>query len=424
MRVAPRQILVATAWIGFVVGQGVANEWTRFRGPNGSGVSADSDAPVTWTEKDFRWRVAIPGQGHSQPVAWGARLFLTSALKDGAERLLLCVRDSDGTELWRRAFPLPTPRTKNRNSGYANSSPVVDARRVIACFVSAEHFWVRAFDHEGNALWSRDLGPFDSPHGHGASPIIHGNSVIVVQDQDNESGVVALDLETGGILWQAARRRGEGAAAYGTPVIAVRVEAAAEIILTSRSHGISSLDARTGALLWEARVLRSRTVASPSVAGDLIIGTCGQGVAGPNALAAVRRGGKGDVSETHVAYTLRAGVPCAPTPIYFQERLYLISDAGVATAVEAATGRVIWSERLGAEFFGSPVLVAGRIYAPSVKGEMFVLSSGREFRLLARNALGEGTQSSPCVHAGRIYMKTRSHLLCVGENRIGLNERP
>jgi outer membrane protein assembly factor BamB len=301
---------------------------------------------------------------------------------------------------------------------------VVDGRRVVACFVSTMNFWVRAFDHEGNELWARDLGPFDSPHGHGASPIIHGNSVIVVKDQDDESCVVALGLEKGEILWRATRQRGEGAAAYGTPVIAAREGGAAEIILTSRSHGISSLDAGTGTSLWEARALRSRTVASPIVAGDLVIGTCGQGVAGPNALAAVRRGGTGDVSETHVAYTLRTGVPCVPTPICFQERVYLISDAGVATAIEAGTGGVIWSERLGAEFFGSPVLVAGRIYVPSVKGEMFVLSAGGEFRLLARNPLGEGTQSSPCVHAGRIYMRTLSHLVCIGGDRTGPNDRP
>jgi outer membrane protein assembly factor BamB len=410
-----RGALLGSVLLMLALSNAPGQEWTRFRGPNGSGVSTTTGMPVTWTERNVLWRIPIAGQSHSQPVIWGERLFLTSATGEGRERLLLCLRKNDGKELWRKSYVLPTPRTKNRNSGYANSSPVVDAKRVIACFVSAEHFWVRCYDHDGNTQWERDLGPFDSGHGHGASPIICENTVVIVKDQDEDSFVAALSLESGNLLWKAPRRVGGGAAAYGTPTLGVRSGEPPELFLTSRSHGISSLDARTGVLNWQAPVLKARTIGSPVVAGELVIGTCGQGVAGPNFLAAVRTGGKGDVSSTHVAYTLRAGTPCVPTPLCWRDRLYLVSDAGIASAVEIASGRVIWSERLGAEFMGSPVLIEGRIYAPSTKGELIVFAAGDEFKLLVRFPLGEGTQSSPCVDAGRIYIKTLTHLACLGE---------
>lgn len=141
-----------------LAGPAGAQEWTRFRGPNGTGISPARGLPVAWTEADFRWRVRLPGSGHGAPVAWGDRLFVTAATDEGRERAILGLDRRDGRELWRRTYALPTHRPGNRNAGYANSSPVVDADRVFAVFVSADHFWVRAFDHAGGELWSQDLG--------------------------------------------------------------------------------------------------------------------------------------------------------------------------------------------------------------------------------------------------------------------------
>ena len=392
-----------------------AQEWTRFRGPNGTGISPAKGIPVTWTEQDFRWRIAFPGESHSQPVIWGHRLFLTTAVDAGKERALVCLDKADGRELWTRKFALPTHRPQNRNASYANSSPVVDADRVIACFVSADHFWVRAFDHAGKELWSRDLGTFESQHGHGASPMIHENTVIVTNEQDAESFVAALDLKTGKTVWQTPRRAVRGGTAYGTPCIHARPDGSLELLLASQGHGISSLDPKTGTLNWEAPVYDKRMVASPVVAGDVVIGSCGQGGGAGNYLSAVKLGGRGDVSATHVAYTLRRATPYVPTPLHVDGRLYILSDGGIASALEPSTGKEIWSERLPrTEFFGSPVLIDGKIYAPTVGGEMVVLAPGDKFELLARNPLGEGTRSTPCIDGGRLYMKTFSHLVCIG----------
>ncbi len=391
-----------------------AQEWTRFRGPNGTGISHATGVPVQWSERDFRWRVPIRGASHAQPVIWGDRLFLLTATTESRERTLLCLRKSDGVELWAKSYTLPTHRPVNRNASFANGSAVVDADRVIACFVSADNFWVRAFDHAGRELWSRDLGPFESQHGHGASPMIHENTVVVTNDQDGESFVVALDLKTGAPVWKTPRRPAPTFTAYATPIVHVRADGSPELLLTSQSHGISSLDPKTGGMNWEAPVFDKRVIVTAVVAGDLVIGSCGQGGGAGNYLSAIKLGGKGNVSRTHVAYTLRRATPYVPTPLYLDGRLYLVSDAGIASAIEAATGREIWSERLGAEFFGSPVLIGGRIYCPTTKGEMIVLATGDTYERLARNPIGEGTHSTPCVDGGRIYVKTFTHLVCVG----------
>jgi len=418
MNTLPRLALFALLATAPLSHPSSAQEWTRFRGPNGTGISTAQGVAVAWTENDFLWRVPIAGESHSQPVIWGDRLFLLTAMDGGKDRSLVCVRKTDGQELWKKTYTQPTHRPGNKNSGFANTSPVVDAERVIACFVSQEHFWVRAFDHAGKELWSRDLGTFASQHGHGASPMIYEGKAIVTNDQDGASSVVALDLKTGTEVWTSPRGAGLNAniaTAYCTPITHTRADGSVELLLTSQSHGVSSLDPQTGALNWEAPVFTKRMVASAVVAGDLVIGSCGQGGGAGNFLSAIKLGGRGNVSKTHVAYKLTKATPYVPTPLYLDGRLYLISDAGIATAVEAATGKEIWSERLRSEFFSSPVLIDGKIYCAGVKGEMIVLATGDTFQELGRSPLGEGTHSTPCVEGGRLYVKTFTHLVCIGK---------
>ena len=390
-----------------------AQEWTRFRGPNGTGIVDVRGIPVKWTADDFAWRVALPGTGHSQPVIWGDRIFLTTARDNGRERLLVCLDKRDGRQVWTKSYELPMPRLTNRNTSYANGSAVVDAERVIATFVSTEHFWVRAFAHDGRLLWERDLGTFTSQHGHGASPMIYQQTVIVTNDQDATSSVVALDLATGKTVWETKRRASDNGTAYSTPCVNTRADGTDELLLTSKSHGISSLDPLTGRLNWEAPVYKLRMAASPVVAGGVVIGSCGQAGGAGNQLTAVRLGGQGDVGATHVAYVIRKATPYVTTPLYRDGILYWVSDGGVATALEAETGRELWSERLRAEFFGSPVMIDRRIYAPTVKGEMIVLATGDKFEEIARNPIGEGSHTTPCVDGGRLYVRTFNHLVCI-----------
>lgn len=387
-----------------------AQEWTRFRGPDGAGISDAKNVPVKWTEKDLLWRVETPGEGHSQPVIWGDRIFLTSARDEGRERLLICLAKKDGRQRWVKKVEMSTHR-KHRFNSFASGSPVVDKDRVFAAFVTPEAYEVRAWDHSGKELWKRSLGAFRSHHGFGSSPVLFESSLIVSNDQDGESAIVALDVKTGKDVWTCPRR--SGPTAFSTPFVLQREGERPQLLTTSTAHGISSIDPRTGRLNWEAKVFDKRAVSSPVVAGDLVFGTCGSG-AGGIYLAAVRLGGKGDVTKTHLAYTLKDAAPYVPTPLVVGNRIYMISDNGIAGCADAATGRVLWTERLGGGFFSSPVFIDGRIYVNSKKGETIVLAAQDEFKLLARNPLGEGSYSTPCVDGDRLYLRTFTHLICVG----------
>jgi outer membrane protein assembly factor BamB len=394
-----------------------AQEWTQFRGPNATGISAAKGLPVTWSESDVVYKVKLTGESHSQPVIWGDKIFITSATKDlGKERYLICLSKADGKELWKKSYQQPTHKPGNGGSGFANGSAVVDSDRVYANFVSESQFVVRAFDHSGKDLWQADLGTFTSQHGYGASPMLYDGKVIVTNDQDAQSFIVALDAKTGKTVWKSPRRAQQQGTAYSTPVLLERAGMKPELLLTSQSHGISSIDPKTGAMNWEAKVFDKRAVASPVVAGNLVIGSCGSGAGTGNYLAAVKLGGKGDVTSTHEAYTLKDKDTSGyvPTPLVVGDKLFLVSDSGFGSCVEAATGKILWRERLGGGFFSSPILVDGKIYCVARNGEVVVWEATDQFKLVAKTSLGEGSHSTPCVDGNRLYFKTFTQLICVG----------
>jgi len=391
-----------------------AQEWTRFRGPNGLGVSDSKSIPTAWTDKDYRWRVVIPGESHYNPVFWDDKIFLESSLPDAKERMILCLKKEDGSEVWNRKVAL-SKNPKHTLNSFASSTPAVDKDRVYALFADTEKYLVKAWDHAGKELWTVNLGPFESQHGLGTSPVIYDDHLIVANDQDGDSFIVALDVKTGKTVWKCPRHGVKQNTAYGTPTILERKGLPTQILTTSNAHGISSLDAKTGAMLWEAHVFDKRAVSSPVVVGDLVFGTCGSG-GGGNYVAAVKLGGKGDVTSSHLAYMVKGSAPYVPTMVSSGERLFWIADDGVASCIEPGTGRIVWKERVGdkVNFYGSPVLIDGRIYQCSSKGEMVVLAASDEFKVLARNPMGEGSHSTPCVDGDRLYLKTFTHLVCLG----------
>lgn len=385
-----------------------AQEWTRFRGPNGTGISPSKGVPVKWTQGDFLWRVPLPGDGDGHPVLWGDKLFVTSAVNQGRERLVLCLRKEDGKRLWERKIPMAT-HGLGKSRCWALTTPAVDAERLVACFADPQQYRVIALDHSGKDLWTVELGPFESQHGQGSSPIFFEDKVILTNDQDGPSFVTALEAKTGKTVWRTPRKPAPQGTAYGTPCILQRDGGQPELILLSKNHGVSCLDARTGTPKWEAPVFDKRCVASPVVVGNIVLGSCGQGGGKGNFLSAVRLGGK-------EAYTIRtpSTTPYVPTPVAVGDRFFMVSDFGIASCVEASTGRVVWSERLGGNYFGSPVLAGGKLYAPSREGECAVFEAADQFKLVSKNPLGEGTHAAPAIDSGRIYFRTFTHLVCVG----------
>jgi len=399
---------LALTFAGLALGQ----NWPRFRGPNGAGVSDATTIPVRWTSEDYQWRVELPGIGYSSPVIWGDRVFATSAEEEDASQMIHCLRTSDGGLIWKRDFP-STTHAKHQFNCYASSTPALDADHVYYCFASPEKYTVIALTQaQGREIWRRDLGPFEAQHGFGASPMLFDDLVILPDEQDGESSVVALDRTTGEIRWQAERRTAK--AAYATPCLYQPETGPPQLILSSWGHGISSLDPRTGKLNWEQAVFKHRVVGSPAIAADLIFGSCGGGGVGRQ-MFAVRPGNPATGAESEVVYEVKGSLPYVCTPVAYGDLLFAWFDRGVVTCLDAPTGEIVWRERIGGDYFGSPVRVADRLYGISREGEVVVLAAAREFQVLARIDLEDRSNSTPAIADGVMYLRTASHLMAIGE---------
>ncbi len=390
-----------------------AQEWTRFRGPNGTGISDAKTIPTQWGESDFNWKTALPGVGHSSPVLWGERVFVTSADEKRMQFTVLCVNAANGKVIWQKEFPF-TPHRKHANNAFATSTPTVDAERVYVARTEPAHNFLFALSHQGELVWEKDLGPYRTQHSGGPSPILHEGMVILANEQDGESSLVAVDARTGEPRWKTPRQTAPSSAAYSTPCVYQPKGGKAALIFNSEVHGISAVAPDTGKVLWEfADAFDKRSVSSPVIAGDLIIGSCGSG-GGGNFVVAVRPGDVASGKKPERAYEVRRSAPYVPTSVYLNDRLFLWSDGGVASCVNASSGEVKWQERVGGNFFSSPVCVDGRLFCVSRTGEVAVISASDKFEVLARNQVGEETHSTPAVAGGRMYIHTSRHLISVG----------
>ena len=277
-----------------VVAAGVAaaDEWNRFRGPNGQGQSdAGSTIPTSWTDKDYNWKISLPGVGHSSPVVWGNKVFVTSADPDTAERHVLCVNTANGEKLWQRDFSGKPYHLHTQNS-YATSTPALDAERVYLAWASADEYTLQALTHDGNDVWRINLGPFKSEHGFGTSPIVVDDMVIITNDQEGENRfLIAVDAKTGDVRWKVPRKYADNRqnASYATPCVR-DTSNGRELIVCSWAHGITAHDLKTGAVNWEAPVFKLRPVGSPVLADGLILANTGEGSEGKgnNSVYAVR----------------------------------------------------------------------------------------------------------------------------------------
>jgi outer membrane protein assembly factor BamB len=397
-----------------------AENWPRFRGPNGSGVSDAAGIPIEWTENDYRWKIELPGIGHSAPVVWGQKIFVTSGDKSGA-RIISCLNAADGRTLWSREFPAATHKTHLRNS-FASGSPAVDERHVYVCWGTPEEYVVLALDHNGKDAWKRDLGPYGGSHGQGTSPIVFDDLVILDSDKPKDNFLLALDSSSGKTRWEL--KLGTDRASYSTPCVYQPAGQPPTLIFTDWERGIQGVDPRSGKLLWEIDAFGGkdkearRAIGSPIVAGNLVIGSCGF-TNGKKFVVAVepKRASPADKPTVREVYRLEKAVPQIPTVLAHNGLLFLWNDSGIVTCADAATGEVYWQERVGGNFNGSPVCIAGRLYCISEEGEVVVLAASKDFQLLARNSLGEASRSTPAIADGTLYLRTYSHLYAIGAKK-------
>lgn len=390
-----------------------AQEWTRFRGPNGSGLAKGANIPATFSEADFNWKVELPGSGHSSPVIWGDRVFVSATPPGTAKRAIVCLDAKSGKTLWRRDYETSTFRAHADNN-YTSMSPAVDAERVYVWWGSPETSAIVALDQkDGKEVWKHDLGGFVSQHGPGTSPIVEGGAVLLNFDQDQPTSfLVALNAKTGAQLWKHEHPGTSSSAS--TPCIFKNPDGRSEAILISRTVGMTAVDVATGKVTWELPgLLPKRCIASPVVTdGGLVIGQCGEGQA-ESFVYAVKPGSSGKPAEK-VYEVIRSGgyVPC---PLALGDRLFLWKENGLVTCVKAANNEQLWSERVEGPFYGSPIALNGRLYNITRRGDLVVIGAGDKFETIARIPLGEGSFATPAVSGGRMYLRTFTHLISVGK---------
>jgi outer membrane protein assembly factor BamB len=382
--------------------------WTRWRGPGGQGLVEGSGYPDQWSaSKNVLWKVEVAGRGNSSPIVWRDRIFLTTSLEAGARRVILCHRRGDGKLLWESAAPeAPAERIYRKNT-HASSTPVTDGERVYAYFGNAG---VLAVDMEGRRVWHHSFGEITMYHGSAGSPLLYKDRIIVFQDQRAGSFIAALDRRTGKVLWTTPREERVG---WSSP-IAIRANGRDEII-TSSQHRVVAYDPGTGRELWKASGNTFEVTPTPAVGQGLVFVPSGR--AGPT--LAIRPGGSGDVTATHIAWQTPRGSPFIPSPLVYGKYLYLVNDmTSIATCFEADTGKLMWQGRLGEalkeSFSASPIGVDKKVFIMNDQGETFVLAAGPEFKLLHVNQLGERALATPALVDGIWYFRTESHLLAIG----------
>ena len=388
-----------------------AQEWTRFRGPNGSGQSEATTIPASWDEGDVLC-ATLEGVGNSSPVLWGEKIFLMSASADGT-RHALCLSAGDGKQLWRQDFAAKPQRLHAQNT-LASCTPAVDADFVYCAWAAPDELTLAALKHDGTTAWQTPLGPFKGMHGFATSPIVYGDLVILTDEQDGDSFIFAVDRRSGQVRWKVPRKVKEMQnASYAVPCIFKPPGKPAELIVASWAHGLSSLDPATGTTNWEAAVLERRPVASPIVLGDLVLANCGEG-GGNNSVVALRPPTVDGGSLEPVYKLDKTTAPYVPSLVASGKLVFLWGDKGIVACIDGITGQVHWRQRVGGNFFGSPVRVADKVYCISAEGDVVTLAASADYQLLGRSKLGEASRSTPAVAGGRMFLRTESHLTAVG----------
>ncbi len=402
-----------------------AADWPRFRGPNGDGCGGAVHVPVPWTTNDYRWVVTLPGVGHSSPVVVGSRLFVTCGENGSAKRLLVCLDAVTGRALWQREFA-SQPFPQNGDNSYASATPAADSNGVVVAWTTPEQVTLAALDNAGHESWRRELGKFVGIHGSGSSPIIVDDLVIYFNDQEDpaslpksvyakpgapknagRSFLVALDRATGAPRWQLERQSNQ--ASYITPCVRRGRDGRAELILADTAHSFTAVDAATGKVSWEAPgIFKERCVASPVLAGELVIASEGRGSTGIRCVA-VRPG-----VAPQVVYEIAKPAPLVTTPLSVGGRLFFITDQGAMACADAATGAVLWREQLSGTFYSSPVCADGRLFCVTKLGDVLVCAAADQYQPLARVALGEKCFATPAIANGLIYFRTYSRIFALG----------
>jgi len=380
----------------------ISFDWPQFRGPTGQGVSDERNLPLTWSEtKNVRWKVAIPGRGWSSPVIQGDRIWLTTATEEGRSLRAIAVDVNTGAiQQDVEIFRLKSPKLTNSKNSFASPTPVVEGDRVYLHFGA---YGTACITQSGEIVWKTKLEYDNGQHGPGGSPVIYDDLLIVSCDGLEQQFVVALDKATGKVRWKKLR---EGYQAYTTPLV-VSLPAGDQVISPGAFQAIA-YEPRTGKEIWRVKYAEGFSNVPRPVYGNDLVFIC-TGFQEPSLLA-VRLDGRGDVTKSKIVWKLDRGIPRTPSPLLVGNELYIVSDNGIATCIDAQTGDELWRARLDGNYSASPVYADGRIYFLSEEGETIVIAPGRKLQHLATNQLEGPTLASMAVSHSSFFIRTATHL--------------
>ena len=394
--------------------------WPQFRGPDGQGHSDATGLPVTWSEKEnIKWKTAIHDRGWSSPVIWGNQIWLPTATEDGKQLFAICVdRDSGKIVQDLKLFDVENPQFKHAFNSHASPTPVIEEGRVYVTFGSPG---IACLDTKtAKVLWERRDFVCNHFRGAGSSPILFGNLFILPFDGSDFQYVAALDKNTGKTVWKTDRTvdyqdlnsegkpktDGDYRKGFSTPLVASF--SGPPILISPGSKATYAYDPLTGKELWRTEEMKNHSVVvRPSVGNGFIYIATGMGKAD---VWAIRPGGHGVVTNTHVAWKVKQNVPGKPSLLLVGDLLFMVSDSGTATCIDAKTGAVVWEQKIGGHFSASPIYAEGRVCFFSEEGVATVIEAGHAFKQLAQNQLDEGFMGSAAVSGKALFLRTKTHL--------------
>ncbi len=403
--------------------EGAASDWPEFHGAAGRGYVGLGQIPSRWDDSDYAWRRDVGAQDVGSPVISDGKVFYLVSKPERSEIALEAVDLVTGSLLWSNAYPQEVHGVHPRNT-LASSTPTVDGDRLFVSWSDPEHTFLKSFNHQGDEIWSRDFGTWQSQHGFGTSPRVFGSMVLLFNSQQavqldpgeapGRSRMIAVDRDTGDLRWESDLKTTR--TCYGVPALYHPADGGSpQIIDANTGNGLFGLDAETGKMLWNREVFSMRCCSTPLIVDDIAIGSSGSG-GGGNHLVAVRIPNPGEAPEE--VYRIESGAPYVPTPAVKDGLLFMVSDDGIASCIDAKTGEQKWMQRIGGTFGASPVVIGDTMLVIDLGGTATLLRASEEYEKLGEVDLGGYVGATPAFAEGRLLLRVGTELRCLAPGAI------
>lgn len=416
-----KRFLTVMAMLLIAFQTSAAEDWPAWRGPRGDGSSMDSNVPTQWDGErgqNIAWKTAIKGTGYSSPIVVSDSIFLTSCDEDSQKRLLHRIDRTSGELLWTKNVIQSPLEGMHKLNSFASGTPAADATHVFVTFFQTDatnqkrgepgKMIVASYDHDGNRQWIKEVGAFSSIHGYCTSPVLHKDLLIVNGDHDGESYIAGLSKQTGDVVWTLKREH--RTRSYVTPLLR-KINGKTQAVM-SGSKRVIGFDPDNGELQWWVEGPTEQFVASMVYDEKDFYLTAGFPT---HHVMAIRPGGKGDISESHVTWHAENAKSYVPSPVVVNGLLFVADDRGIAHCYDTQDGDHVWRQRMGRHFSASLVSANNLVYLTTDDGETLVIKAAREAKVVQTNKLGEQVFASPAISDGKIYLRGEKHLFCISQ---------